>query len=81
MEKLIAITGSLPESSKNRHELTCKIVDTLWDSLQHPPLSYYGEKYQYRTPDGSYNVGIQVFCHDVDVTAMVLTIPIERSKP
>lgn len=55
MEKLIAITGSLPESSKNRHELTCKIVDTLWDSLQHPPLSYYGEKYQYRTPDGSYN--------------------------
>lgn len=58
MEKLIAITASLPETSKARHKLTCTIVDTLWDSLQHPPLSYLGDKFQYRTPDGSYNVGL-----------------------
>ena len=56
MEKLIGITASLPETSKTRHKLTCTIIDTLWDSLQHPPLSYLGDKFMYRTPDGSYNV-------------------------
>ncbi|KAI9671612.1 MAG: hypothetical protein M1829_004617 [Trizodia sp. TS-e1964] len=55
MEKLIAITASLPPTSKTRAKLTNTIVDTLWDSLQHPPLSYLGDKFQYRTPDGSYN--------------------------
>lgn len=61
MEKLIAITASLPETSATRHKLSCTIVDTLWDSLQHPPLSYHGDKFQYRTPDGSYNVRLQAF--------------------
>lgn len=61
MEKLIAITTSLPETSATRHKLSSKIVDTLWDSLQHPPLSYHGDKFQYRTPDGSYNVRLQAF--------------------
>ena len=56
MEKLIAITASLPPTSKNRQKLTNTIIDGLWDSLQHPPLSYFGAKFQYRTPDGSYNV-------------------------
>lgn len=60
MEKLIAITASLPETSATRHKLSSKIVDTLWDSLQHPPLSYHGDKFQYRTPDGSYNVRLQI---------------------
>lgn len=55
MERLIAMTGSLPESSKQRRILTNKMIDGLWDSLQHPPLSYLGEKYQYRSADGSYN--------------------------
>lgn len=56
MEKLIAITASLPPTSTNRAKLTDTIIDGLWDSLQHPPLSYLGDKFQYRTPDGSYNV-------------------------
>lgn len=55
MEKMIALTTSLPETSRMRHKLTCTIIDTLWDSLQHPPLSYLGPKFQYRTPDGSFN--------------------------
>ena len=36
--------------------MTQTLVGTLWDSLQHPPLSYFGDQYQYRTADGSYNV-------------------------
>jgi hypothetical protein len=56
MEKMIAIAASLPRTSKARGKLTGIIVDTLWKSLQHPPLSYMGNKFQYRTPDGSYNV-------------------------
>ncbi|KAI9690830.1 MAG: hypothetical protein M1822_008449 [Bathelium mastoideum] len=55
MERVIALTASLPETSKNRAKLTDTVIDTLWDSLQHPPLSYMGNKFQYRQPDGSYN--------------------------
>ncbi|KAK0106849.1 hypothetical protein ONS95_003571 [Cadophora gregata] len=55
MEKLIALTASLSPSSKSRKRLTHTIVRTLWDSLEHPPRSYLGEKFQYRMPDGSYN--------------------------
>ncbi|KAH7407996.1 heme peroxidase [Cadophora sp. MPI-SDFR-AT-0126] len=55
MEKLIAITAALSPSSKSRKRLSHTIVRTLWDSLEHPPKSYLGEKFQYRMPDGSYN--------------------------
>ncbi|KKY15413.1 putative prostaglandin g h synthase 2 cyclooxygenase pgh2 cox2 [Diplodia seriata] len=55
MEKMIALTASLPRHSKTRDKLSGVIIDTLWSSLQHPPLTYMGEKFQYRTPDGSYN--------------------------
>ena len=56
MEKMIAIATSLPSESKARKKLTGLIIDTLWKSLQHPPLSYLGNDYQYRTADGSNNV-------------------------
>ena len=56
MERVIALTASLPETSKTRAKLSDTIIDGLWDSLQHPPLSYLGDKFQYRTADGSYNV-------------------------
>ncbi|KAJ5758694.1 hypothetical protein N7520_005850 [Penicillium odoratum] len=59
MEKMIAIATSLPRTSKARGKLTGIIIDTLWKSLQHPPLSYMGNKFQYRTPDGSYNNPLQ----------------------
>ncbi|KAG2416425.1 hypothetical protein HFD88_007640 [Aspergillus terreus] len=55
MEKVIAIVAMLPRTSKARQRLTGVLIDQLWRSLQHPPLSYFGNKYQYRTPDGSYN--------------------------
>jgi hypothetical protein len=56
MERTIALTGSLPAASKNRVKLTDTLIDALWNSLQHPPLSYMGDKFQYRSADGSYNV-------------------------
>lgn len=65
MEKMIAVTASLKPSSKSRKRLTHTIVRTLWDSLEHPPRSYLGEKFQYRTPDGSYNVGFTLSCHSI----------------
>ena len=56
MERLIALTAALPQNSKMREKLSQTLVGTLWETLQHPPMSYYGEQHQYRTADGSYNV-------------------------
>lgn len=60
MEKMIALTASLPRNSTTRKKLTGIVIDTLWTSLQHPPMSYMGDKFSYRTPDGSFNVGTSV---------------------
>ncbi|KAE8389860.1 heme peroxidase [Aspergillus alliaceus] len=59
MEKLIAIVSSLPRNSKAREKLTGVLIDTLWQSLPHPPMTYLGNKYQYRSPDGSFNNPLQ----------------------
>ena len=57
MEKVMKLTASLPPNSKMRKKLSDIIIQTMWSTLQHPPQSYYGDEYQYRTADGSYNVG------------------------
>ncbi|KAI2473738.1 heme peroxidase [Annulohypoxylon bovei var. microspora] len=46
-ELLIGILTSLPSDSKIRTQLTNKLIDTLWDNLQHPPLSYLGGDVKY----------------------------------
>ena len=50
------LVAGLPSHSKTRVDLTNSFIDELWNNLQHPPLSYLGDKYQYRQADGSYNV-------------------------
>lgn len=50
------LVAKLPETSYARRKVTGLLVDELWDSLQHPPLSYIGDQYQYRQADGSHNV-------------------------
>lgn len=55
MERVIQLTSRLPPSSKVRIALTTHQVDQLWDSLQHPPLSYLGSRFHFRQADGSYN--------------------------
>ena len=55
MEGLIRTASALPDDSKMQKEITNKLVGQLWNDLQHPPQSYLGERYQYRSADGSYN--------------------------
>lgn len=53
---MIQLVSALPEASIARKKLSGVLTKDLWDSLQHPPLSYLGNKYKYRQPDGSHNV-------------------------
>ncbi|CAG7960545.1 unnamed protein product [Penicillium olsonii] len=55
MERIIQMVADLPGSSKNRPELTSVFLDELWNSIPHPPLSYMGTEFQYRSADGSNN--------------------------
>ncbi|KAL4882931.1 heme peroxidase [Aspergillus karnatakaensis] len=55
MERIIQIVSSLPSNSKLRVDLTNTFLDELWGSLPHPPLSYMGPDYAYRSADGSNN--------------------------
>ncbi len=55
MEEVMQLVAALPDRSSNRVQLTGMFLDELWNSLQHPPLSYLGDKYLYRSADGSNN--------------------------
>lgn len=55
MEGLIRTAAALPDGSKIRDKLTDSFVTQLWNDLEHPPQSYLGSKYQYRSADGSNN--------------------------
>jgi hypothetical protein len=55
MERLIQLAISLPDGSKAQSKLTGTLLKELWDSLLHPPSSYLGDDYEYRTADGSNN--------------------------
>lgn len=50
------IAGMLPYNSTIRASIQAKTVATLYNSLQHPPASYLGDQFQYRTADGSHHV-------------------------
>ncbi|OTA83095.1 hypothetical protein M434DRAFT_16794 [Hypoxylon sp. CO27-5] len=50
-EVLIGILTSLPSTSNIRTQLTNQLIDTLWDNLQHPPLSYVGGDVKYEVVD------------------------------
>ncbi|KAK3689370.1 heme peroxidase [Podospora appendiculata] len=55
MERVIQLVSNLPSNSKLRVELTNDFIKQLWDSLEHPPSLYVGDKFQFRQADGSYN--------------------------
>ncbi|CAG8878159.1 unnamed protein product [Penicillium nalgiovense] len=55
MERIIQMVSDLPGNSKNRTDLTGLFLDDLWNSIPHPPLSYMGDDYKYRSADGSNN--------------------------
>lgn len=56
MEQVIQLVANLNSDSKLRAELTNTFLGELWDSIDHPPLLYVGDKYEYRQADGSNNV-------------------------
>jgi hypothetical protein len=56
LEKIVDIAASLPNGSKVRDDLSAKFVKTLWNRLEHPPISYIGDQFKYRAADGSNNV-------------------------
>ncbi|KAL5375215.1 hypothetical protein PMIN06_012255 [Paraphaeosphaeria minitans] len=55
MEALIRTAADLPDDSRLRDKLTGEFLTQLWNDLEHPPLSYLGTQYQYRSADGSFN--------------------------
>ena len=55
MERVIQLVATLPDKSIHRAQLTNTFVDQLYNSLQHPPLSYLGDEFKYRRADGSGN--------------------------
>ncbi|KAI1312714.1 heme peroxidase [Xylaria venustula] len=58
-ELLIGILTSLPSTSIARTHLTNKLIDTLWDNLQHPPLSYVGGDVKYEVVSGGTSAATQ----------------------
>ena len=56
METIISMVGAMPPKSTHRAKLTNFLITGLWDSLEHPPISFHGPQFAYRTADGSYNV-------------------------
>lgn len=59
MERTIQLVSGMPDGSKRQEILTNKFIGQLWDSLEHPPLLYMGDKFRWRQPDGSNNVSTQ----------------------
>src|ERR1700744_1296013 len=55
MEKILQLAASLPPGSKSLDDLTDQFIKLLWENLEHPPLSYQGDQFKYRTADGSNN--------------------------
>ena len=73
MERVIQLVANLPSDSKLRTELTNSFLGELWDSLEHPPSLYVGEKFRYRQADGSYNV--RTHLPDTLIHVRLLTAP------
>lgn len=57
-EGIIQLAASLPNGSGLRDDLSGSFIKTLWNNLQHPPISYLGQEFKYRAADGSNNVRI-----------------------
>ncbi|KAJ3546103.1 hypothetical protein NM208_g2174 [Fusarium decemcellulare] len=52
---LATIAGSLSDYSVRRQNLINEQVKDKYDKMLHPPLTYLGDAFQYRTADGKFN--------------------------
>ncbi|KAH8805747.1 9,12-octadecadienoate 8-hydroperoxide 8R-isomerase [Xylogone sp. PMI_703] len=55
LEHLVQLLAKLPTSSKLSNDLTSSFINSLYNSLPHPPVSSLGSQYKYRSADGSNN--------------------------
>ncbi|KAF7536267.1 hypothetical protein G7054_g4653 [Neopestalotiopsis clavispora] len=53
-----SIIGSLSDYSVNRQNFINDQVKSKYDKMLHPPLTYLGDAFQYRTADGKFNSAI-----------------------
>lgn len=72
MERTIQLVSMMPNKSKRQEILTNSFIDTLWNSLDHPPLLYMGDEYKYRQPDGSNNVRNLMFNNTIFLSTNVM---------
>lgn len=66
VENILQLTASLPNGSRLRNELNGRFIETLWNNLAHPPISYLGDEFRYRTADGSNNVCLLLVAQRTD---------------
>lgn len=57
-QSLATIAGSLSNDSVTRQKLIDGQVKSKYDKMLHPPLTYLGDAFQYRTADGKFNSAI-----------------------
>lgn len=57
-EAIAKSASGLPVDDPLRNFLTKMMVNTLYNSMLHPPLSYKGQKFQHRAADGGGNVSV-----------------------
>ncbi|KAF2668697.1 heme peroxidase [Microthyrium microscopicum] len=55
MERLIQTAARFPDGSATGKKVTDGFLESLYNDLKHPPQSYLGKEYQYRSADGSNN--------------------------
>lgn len=49
------LIGSMPNDSETRSKIIQSQVQAKYDKMLHPPLTYLGDAFQYRAPDGKFN--------------------------
>ncbi|KAF3061010.1 Linoleate diol synthase [Daldinia childiae] len=54
-ERIVTLLAKLPPNSREGKQATDAFVNTLWNSLEHPPAQILARDACYRTANGSYN--------------------------
>ncbi|KAI2634752.1 linoleate diol synthase precursor [Hypomontagnella submonticulosa] len=54
-ERVVTLLAKLPPNSREGKVATDAFINTLWESLEHPPAQLRSKDACYREPDGSYN--------------------------
>ncbi|KAG8842829.1 hypothetical protein FRB96_004714 [Tulasnella sp. 330] len=78
LEKLFTLAARLPPGSNIQSKLENAMIEYLWYDLPHPPATYLGKKYAYRTADGSFN---NIYLPDLGRARMPYTRSVQPKNP